>query len=757
MPTPSSKFPNFCFAMIHFSLDSQMLFFFLSSLHYRGQLQGPFMRLIKAMRASEYKTDSDNPFVRFNADLIDTIGEEPHNIPTVFSFFGPSYVSPGKHSDNSCHKCVFESLFCFNPFVTFTHYLYSLSTIQTDRDLSTGRARAANILAPEAEVLNGPSSISTANGLLSLFKYGSSRCGDSFFRTSTETKTSSINVCVIGDNSTNFGNNKYSPSDYDLNPRSADEVVDDLATLLTSGRLSPENRQIIKGAFEETLTSGKTELEALVNAQQLIALSPEFHSNSLVRKTNQPRTVPEQQDATNVQYKAVIHLMLAGGMDSFNVLVPKSCSGTNDEGTKVDVQYLEERGALAFNKAVGDFELTIEPNTEQPCEKFAIHKELPYIKELYNDKDLLFFANTGVVNANGMNRGNWDVLTKSRLFGHEAMEKEIRKVDPFNNLAGSGVLGRLNDLLATKYDSVVNAIGIQFNSIALAGDPATEIPTSIVGRDGPVSFGQQQKDELYFDLQGKAAAINSEQDAFSSVFGETWSEVFSNGVDNNNRLSEYLANENNVKLDEEIWKVVADEDKIYRSFQTLAKMIQTRTDRNADRDTFTIEYGGFDHHSSMKPLLEEKLIAVNRNLKRLIEQLKTDGIWDQVTIVVASEFGRTITPNSNDGADHGWGGNYFIMGGNIKGRRVLGKYPDDLTNDSRLNASRSTRTRFIPTLSWDAIWNGIVEWFTDGFGEGFAIANDDDLDYVLPNRNNCIDPVEGEGNVPLFKKDDLYE
>ena len=78
--------------MIHFSLDSQMLFFFLSSLHYRGQLQGPFMRLIKAMRASEYKTDSDNPFVRFNADLIDTIGEEPHNIPTVFSFFGPTYV-----------------------------------------------------------------------------------------------------------------------------------------------------------------------------------------------------------------------------------------------------------------------------------------------------------------------------------------------------------------------------------------------------------------------------------------------------------------------------------------------------------------------------------------------------------------------------------------------------------------------------------------------------------------------------------------
>jgi len=613
------------------------------------------------------------------------------------------------------------------------------------------------MLAPETQVLNGPSSIATANGLMSLFKYGSSRCGGSLFRTTATTKTGSINVCVIGDDSTNFANNKYNPSNYGLDAESSDDVINDLATLLTSGRLSPENRQIIKDAFDETLLYGATEdrvREALVNAQLLIALSPEFHSNSLVRKKIETREPPELKPSSTVPYKAVIHFMLSGGLDSFNVLVPESCSGTNEEGTTVDVQYLQERGSLAFDRSKGEFDLTISPNTEQPCEKFAIHEELPYIKELYDDNDLLFFANVGVVNSNNMNRDNWNVKTKSRLFAHEAMRKETKKIDPFDDLAGSGVLGRMDDILAKKYNSVVNSIGIIENSIALNGSPEIDVPTLILGRDGPLEFGQVQNDEVWFDVETKAAEINSKHDAFSGIFGDSWSETLMNGVGWNKLLSEFIKNENNIHLDETIWAEVADEDKISRSFQTLANLIQTRADRKVDRDTFTIEFQGFDHHQETKPLLKEKLVEVNRNIKRLVEQLKLDGLWDQVTIVVASEFGRTISANSNAGSDHGWGGNYMVLGGSLNGGRVLGKYPDDLTNGSRLNASRNTRTRFIPTMSWEHIYNGIAGWMADGFnGEELT---DEDLDHILPNRKNCIDPVEGEGSFPLFTKDDLY-
>jgi hypothetical protein len=324
-----------------------------------GKLQGPFLRFIKTMRALEYETD---PFPRFFTNIEDSIGEEPHAMQTVFNFFQPEYIAPG-------------------------------------------RSRAAGMLAPEAQILNGPTSISTSNGLISLIKYGAAQCYSSIFGGKRNIGTKSISVCKIGDNSANFGNNKYSPSKYGLNATSADDVVADLSTLLTSGRLSHDNRLIVKNAFMQTLEEGKSELEALVNAQQLIVLAPEFHSMSLARKTNKPRALPVVPEPTGVDYKAIVHLMLSGGMDSWNVLVPKSCTGTNAEGTPVHVQYLESRGALAFTSA--EFGLTITPNTDQPCEIFAIHEDLPIIKELYDDGDLLFFANTGVVNENGMDKSNW--------------------------------------------------------------------------------------------------------------------------------------------------------------------------------------------------------------------------------------------------------------------------------------------------------------------------------------------------------------
>ena len=39
-------------------------------------------------------------------------------------------------------------------------------------------------------------------------------------------------------------------------------------------------------------------------------------------------------------------------------------------------------------------------------------------------------------------------------------------------------------------------------------------------------------------------------------------------------------------------------------------------------------------------------------------------MWDNVTIVLASDFGRTLTSNTQ-GTDHGRGGNTFILGGNV--------------------------------------------------------------------------------------------
>src|SRR5437762_3337558 len=44
-------------------------------------------------------------------------------------------------------------------------------------------------------------------------------------------------------------------------------------------------------------------------------------------------------------------------------------------------------------------------------------------------------------------------------------------------------------------------------------------------------------------------------------------------------------------------------------------------------------------------------------------------------VVVMNAFGQRVAENSAFGTDHGRGGAMFVMGGGVKGRRVLGGWP----------------------------------------------------------------------------------
>jgi len=57
-----------------------------------------------------------------------------------------------------------------------------------------------------------------------------------------------------------------------------------------------------------------------------------------------------------------------------------------------------------------------------------------------------------------------------------------------------------------------------------------------------------------------------------------------------------------------------------------------------------------------------------------------------VVVVTMSEFGRTAKENGNRGTDHGHANCMFVMGGDVKGGRVYGKWPG--LNDHQLNDGR---------------------------------------------------------------------
>jgi hypothetical protein len=111
---------------------------------------------------------------------------------------------------------------------------------------------------------------------------------------------------------------------FDGNDRESGSVVDKLSLLLTSGRMSPSNREIIGQLFEEEVDIEK----ALRLAQELIIMTPEFHTTGIVTKNGETRGEIPAATKTCKRHKAVIHIMLKGGCDSYNMLVPHSqCNG----------------------------------------------------------------------------------------------------------------------------------------------------------------------------------------------------------------------------------------------------------------------------------------------------------------------------------------------------------------------------------------------------------------------------------------------
>jgi uncharacterized protein (DUF1501 family) len=65
------------------------------------------------------------------------------------------------------------------------------------------------------------------------------------------------------------------------------------------------------------------------------------------------------------------------------------------------------------------------------------------------------------------------------------------------------------------------------------------------------------------------------------------------------------------------------------------------------------------------------------NLDEVLKSLK-DGLgqtWNKTVVVVATEFGRTVAVNGTNGTDHGQGSVALVLGGAVKGGRMIGDWP----------------------------------------------------------------------------------
>ncbi|KAL7567214.1 hypothetical protein ACA910_021201 [Epithemia clementina (nom. ined.)] len=623
-----------------------------------GSLKEPLLKVTGVMRALEFKPTPEFPLFEFRANIQNAIGQMVYDAPDTFSFFPPESQPNGLLAN-------------------------------------------AGLVSPESHVLSAPTIIRSMNGLLTMIKYGMGRC---FGGLGWSVLYGSKDDCQ----SITPGRYLDSSGFPDFTPASNDPVamVDELATLLTSGRLNAKLREVIANV----VAKASDPLQAAIQAQQLVVSSSEFHSTGTVSKRGEPRAERNKAPQTQKPYKAVVVLMLNGGCDTYNLIVPHTCSGTNDAGMTILQQYTAERGSIALKKSERKLAIEVEG---QPCEKFAIHRYMSTLQRLYNDGDLTLFLNAGVINK-PVTKETYETVTPARLFAHNIMQKETQQVDPFNEVARTGILGRLSQILSNEAYGY-NAQGISFNyvSAAVSVDGPNATAPTVLGTFGRPEFNEKPTGEA-FDPQKYIESLNGVNHVSSNLFGELWSNAFVSALKENDLLVDALEDAEESNLDCGFYRT--------QELLTVLQMIKARSARGSDRDMFFVPVDGWDHHSNLKSNLNEQFKILNTALRCFVENLKDMGLWDSVTVLVMSEFGRTLTPNTNGGSDHGWAGHYFAMGGSLNGGKAFGQYPSDLTEKGSLNLGRG---RMIPTLSWESIWMPVCEWM--------GVTTQDCSEYVLPN------------------------
>jgi uncharacterized protein (DUF1501 family) len=100
-----------------------------------------------------------------------------------------------------------------------------------------------------------------------------------------------------------------------------------------------------------------------------------------------------------------------------------------------------------------------------------------------------------------------------------------------------------------------------------------------------------------------------------------------------------------------------------------------------------VALGGWDTHANQgagSGQLANRLAPLGQGLATLAQRLGP--VFDDTTIVVMSEFGRTARQNGNNGTDHGHGNVMWVLGGQVAGGKVYGDWQG--LGDAQLHEGR---------------------------------------------------------------------
>lgn len=358
-----------------------------------------------------------------------------------------------------------------------------------------------------------------------------------------------------------------------------------------------------------------------------------------------------QKSTAGEDYKAIVCVLLEGGADSFNMVVPK-----ND--INAYAKYSDARGEMALKRE--NLRTLVKSD-------YGFHPNMPRMQRMYNHQNLAVIANVGTLNR---------PVSKTQIKD----AKKGRGISELPNQLFSHVAQRDLWMMAGNED------------IGWAGKVAEELDQdltniSVGGQNMMQQGGEKRTFIAYDDVFGLIDDPSSIMKKLTRL-----------GVDVNFDADDTVTGKS---LGEQL--------------EMVAKLIEARKSANfPSRQIYFVRYDGWDTHDKSICEGKNcesgghKIDNLDRSLGAFASALEQLGLQDKVTTFTTSDFGRTITSN-NHGADHGWGGHAFAFGGAVnagfygKMPRVEKNSPDALANNA-----------VVPTTSVDQYMATLVDWLGDG-------------------------------------------
>jgi uncharacterized protein (DUF1501 family) len=357
--------------------------------------------------------------------------------------------------------------------------------------------------------------------------------------------------------------------------------------------------------------------------------------------------------AGKVTQMAFANPSVAAGTDEIFVMVflRGGCDGLSLLSPFDDPNYRQARGGLALPTSGANAPLALNPkNVSYATSSFGLNAKMPQLKELYDGGSL------ALVHACGLNDD-----TRSHF---DAMDY-IERGTPGDKHTGTGWITRhLQSLGAPAGMLPVIASG--------SSAPASLLSYSdTVAMSSPRSFSlstgwRYNRPEESYQMTKALKSFYAGGDTLLDKAGRRTVETIE--AIRTANVGDYAPRAG----------VSYPSGSFGDALKTVAQVVKMEQGLRVA----TVDFGGWDTHESQagsdgNGYLPDRLGQLSAGLYALVGDLVD--YMGRLTVVVMSEFGRRLGANTSNGTDHGHGNVMMLLGGNVNGGAIYGKWPG-LTN-----------------------------------------------------------------------------